>query len=637
MTSDFMPIPEIGVKYIKPNGDIIKVTNFYQNNGGVPDYVEYIELSDNSIGEAPMEDWNNLNLKVDIPEPVPGPEPEPEPAPVPGPDPEPSPDPDIDPKKRTTTDNVIDEKLNQLSLFLNDEPFTKMPFNVPNKILNFDTTEEIPENEIKEDDVVKEIDAQIQAIRDIRDEGRKPERRSSFLNEFLWSCAGVDKPLLRMSSQDHAKKAGMGGTILFTALMAMISGGYAIYTVFQESDMSDIAWAIAIFFGIFWGGLIFNLDRYMVSSMFTDGKPSISLQELVSGLPRIVIAILLGIVISTPLELLIFSGKINEYIQQQVNQEMISETSTIDFTKIDGEIKSLEEQLDIARENTQRAGLAYEKEVNEGDGGRIAGDGPNAKAKKATWEGYKTAQEKLEAELKQKNDERKLMADNAKKTGEKTAELDQGLATRIDALLEVTGYYKPIQKYRTNTTTSYASDGNSKQVMVSESEKEENPLFWPRILIMLLFIALEIMPVLNKMMMSSGKYDDWLDQESDLTSRKIRCEEYNLYNVVRSGKLGSYANEIMGNFSIEKYKDDVARTGSDTIESTIDLEKHNFIKENKLRIEKENQETFMLITAEVSRYLQHKVLSILGDETKNPQIKQNSDNQDASDDAIKIS
>ena len=154
---------------------------------------------------------------------------------------------------------------------------------------------------------------------------------------------------------------------------------------------------------------------------------------------------------------------------------------------------------------------------------------------------------------------------------------------------------------------------------------------------MLLFIALEIMPVLNKMMMSSGKYDDWLDLESDLTSRKIRCEEYNLYNVVRSGKLGSYANEIMGNFSIEKYKDDVARTGSDTIESTIDLEKHNFIKENKLRIEKENQETFMLITAEVSRYLQHKVLSILGDETRNPQIKQNGDNQDASDDAIKIS
>lgn len=603
MTSDFMPIPEIGVKYVKPNGDIIKVTNFFQNNGGVPDYVEYIELSDNSMGEAPVEDWNNLNLKVDIPDLEP--EPEPEPTPKPGPDAEPDPEPNIDSKKRISNDNVKDEKLNKLSLFLNDEPFTKMPFNIPNKILNFETTEEIPENEIKEDDVVKEIDAQIQAIRNIREEGRKPERRSSFLNEFLWSCAGVDKPLLRMSSQDHAKKAGMGGTILFTALMAMISGGYAIYTVFQESDIAESAWAIAIFFGIFWGGLIFNLDRYMVSSMFTDGKPSISLQEFVSGLPRIVIAILLGIVISTPLELLVFSGKINEHIQNEVVTASTVETRKVDLTEIDQRIQDCKDNLNSARDEEKNAWEAYNQEVNIGGGGRIAGYGPNAKKKEELWQTAKAKREKYEKQLVDLQRQRDDKISTVQTTAEQSAELDKGLATRIDALLKVTG--------------------------------PDSDLFWPRILIMLLFIALEIMPVLNKMMMSSGKYDDWLDQESDLTSRKIRCEEYNLYNVVRSGKLGSYANEIMGNFSIEKYKDDVARTGSDTIESTIDLEKHNFIKENKLRIEKENQETFMLITAEVSRYLQHKVLSILGDETRNPQIKQNGDNQDASDDAIKIS
>lgn len=609
MTSDFMPIPEIGVKYVKPNGDIIKVTNFYQNNGGVPDYVEYIELSDNSIGEAPVEDWNNLNLKVDVPDPEPMPVPDPEPMPVPDPEPvpdlEPIPAPGIDSKKRFSADNVIDEKLNQLSLFLNDEPFIKMPFNVPNKILNFDTTEEIPENEIKEDDVVKEIDAQIQEIRAIREEGRKPERRSSFLNEFLWSCAGVDKPLLRMSSQDHAKKAGMGGTILFTALMAMISGGYAIYTVFQESDMSDIAWAIAIFFGIFWGGLIFNLDRYMVSSMYTDGKPSISLQELVSGLPRIVIAILLGIVISTPLELLVFSGKINEHIQSEVLVASTEEAIKVDLTEIDRRIQDCKGMLSSAQNDEKNAWDAYNQEVNIGGGGRIAGYGPNAKKKEELWQTAKEKREKYEEQLDALQKQRDDKISTVQNTAKQSAELDKGLATRIDALLKVTG--------------------------------PDSDLFWPRMLIMLLFIALEIMPVLNKMMMSSGKYDDWLDLESDLTSRKIRCEEYNLYNVVRSGKLGSYANEIMGNFSIEKYKDDVARTGSDTIESTIDLEKHNFIKENKLRIEKENQETFMLITAEVSRYLQHKVLSILGDETKNTQIKQSGNNQDASDDAIKIS
>ena len=408
-----------------------------------------------------------------------------------------------------------------------------------------------------------------------------------------------------MSSQDHAKKAGMGGTILFTALMAMISGGYAIYTVFQESDMSDIAWAIAIFFGIFWGGLIFNLDRYMVSSMYTDGKPSISLQELVSGLPRIVIAILLGIVISTPLELLVFSGKINEHIQNEVVAASTVETRKVDLTAIDQRIQDCKDNLNSARNEEKNAWEAYNQEVNIGGGGRIAGYGPNAKKKEELWQTAKAKREKYEEQLDDLQGQRDDKISKVQTTAEQSAELDKGLATRIDALLKVTG--------------------------------PKSDLFWPRILIMLLFIALEIMPVLNKMMMSSGKYDDWLDQESDLTSRKIRCEEYNLYNVVRSGKLGSYANEIMGNFSIEKYKDDVARTGSDTIESTIDLEKHNFIKENKLRIEKENQETFMLITAEVSRYLQHKVLGILGDESKKPKMNQSNDNQDASDDAIKIS
>lgn len=51
------------------------------------------------------------------------------------------------------------------------------------------------------------------------------------LNEFLWICAGVDRKVLRQCPTDYAKYAGIGGTILFTALMAMLSGGYALFTV----------------------------------------------------------------------------------------------------------------------------------------------------------------------------------------------------------------------------------------------------------------------------------------------------------------------------------------------------------------------------------------------------------------------
>ena len=75
----------------------------------------------------------------------------------------------------------------------------------------------------------------------------------------------------------------------------------------------------------------------------------------------------------------------------------------------------------------------------------------------------------------------------------------------------------------------------------------------------------------------------------------------------------------------------------DIIESTIDLEKHNFAKENKLRIEKENQETVLLITSEVSKYLQNKILNMLrGSDTNKVDMSQSSDKKDASDDAIKI-
>ena len=58
------------------------------------------------------------------------------------------------------------------------------------------------------------------------------------LNEFLWTCAGVNKRILRQCPTEYAKYAGSGGTILFTALMAMLSGGYAMYFVFHSEYMA---------------------------------------------------------------------------------------------------------------------------------------------------------------------------------------------------------------------------------------------------------------------------------------------------------------------------------------------------------------------------------------------------------------
>ena len=133
-------------------------------------------------------------------------------------------------------------------------------------------------------------------------------KKCGWINEFLWTCAGVNKNVLRYCPSDYAKYAGIGGTILFTALMAALSGGYALNFVFDNTY-------IAVAFGIFWGLLIFNLDRFIVNTMYSDGKHTISWAELKSGLPRIIMAIFLGIVISTPLELKIFEDNIKMQIE----------------------------------------------------------------------------------------------------------------------------------------------------------------------------------------------------------------------------------------------------------------------------------------------------------------------------------
>ena len=163
-------------------------------------------------------------------------------------------------------------------------------------------------------------------------------KRCGWLNEFLWSCAGVNKAILRQCPSDYAKYAGIGGTILFTALMACFSGGYALTYVFGK-------WWIGFIFGIFWGLLIFNLDRFIVNTMYSDGKVTISWQELKSGLPRIIMAIFLGIVISYPLELKIFDDEIQVKIQE-MKSNRLREYIAIDQHRVD----SLEQTLSHLRE-----------------------------------------------------------------------------------------------------------------------------------------------------------------------------------------------------------------------------------------------------------------------------------------------
>ena len=111
------------------------------------------------------------------------------------------------------------------------------------------------------------------------------------IKHFFWLCSGVHIAILKKCESESSKYVGIGSTIFFTVVFAAMAASYALFTVF------DNVW-IAIALGIVWGFMIFNLDRYIVSSMRKEGNTK---RELLTALPRIILAVIISLVIAKPL------------------------------------------------------------------------------------------------------------------------------------------------------------------------------------------------------------------------------------------------------------------------------------------------------------------------------------------------
>lgn len=307
-------------------------------------------------------------------------------------------------------------------------------------------------------------------------ENMNKKKWGGLLNEILWTCAGVNKEVLRQCPSDYAKYAGSGGTILFTALMAMLSGGYAMYFVFNSTN-------VAIVFGIFWGLLIFNLDRYIVNTMYSDGLPTISWGEVRSGLPRIIIAIFLGIVISTPLEMKIFEDRINS----QLVKDNIRRTNETRAEAEKGNTPLVERRNKLEDERkaiSTRLAEANKELKEEGEGSALSGKmghGPIYAEKEANRDAIQKELDDWDKEyMAELESIKSQLLENSTKIG---ADIENGN--------EENGFCVRYEAF------SHVKDDNFALQLVS----------W---VIMLLFIVIETAPTFFKMMMSSGPYDDRL-------------------------------------------------------------------------------------------------------------------------------
>lgn len=293
------------------------------------------------------------------------------------------------------------------------------------------------------------------------------------LKRFFILCSGVDTDLVNSCSNGEQNKyAGIGATVFFTALMAFIAASYALFTVFDNVY-------IAVVFGLVWGFLIFNLDRFIVSTI---KKRDSFLDEFIQASPRIVLAIIIAVVISKPLEIKIFEKEINTVLLKEKNELAIANKNQVanyfqsDLDKNKAQIDSL--KSDIAKKEKEVAALynSYITEAEGSAGTKKMGKGPIYKEKRSAHDlaakqldSLKTVTTKtiIEKESKAKM----LQADLDKKVTETQPIIDSfdGLMARINAL---------------------------------------NKLPWlPSFFIMLLFLAIETSPIIAKLLSPKGEYD----------------------------------------------------------------------------------------------------------------------------------
>ena len=299
------------------------------------------------------------------------------------------------------------------------------------------------------------------------------------LISFFWFCSGAETEILKKCPTETSKYTGIGATVFFTGVFAFLSASYALYTVF------DSFWA-ATGFGIVWGLMIFNLDRFIVSSMRKEGKMS---QEFLMATPRLILAILISVIIARPLELKIFEKEIApELVVMEQEKYAVQETQLrsrfIPYQdSLRSRIASLKSEiLDKAGKRDELLRIAQEE--GDGTGGsRRRNLGPIYKVKKAD-------ADKAESEL----------ADLTLLNQDRITALEVLLSGNTGAMHQE---LSALEKMRLNGPAARLE-------ALDRITQESAAIFWAHWFIVLLFIAIETAPVFVKLISPRGPYDNLL-------------------------------------------------------------------------------------------------------------------------------
>ena len=130
-------------------------------------------------------------------------------------------------------------------------------------------------------------------------------RRRARLGDGLAVLSGARPDVLEAVPGARAKFVALGGVLLSTGGLAVLSAAFAVHMAL------GVWWPFALLLGVGWGFVIVNLDRMLLVGMAHDSSLK---RNLLMAVPRVGLALVLGVVISTPLTLQIFHKEIDTQV-----------------------------------------------------------------------------------------------------------------------------------------------------------------------------------------------------------------------------------------------------------------------------------------------------------------------------------
>ena len=322
------------------------------------------------------------------------------------------------------------------------------------------------------------------------------------LKDFFIFCSGANRSILKRTPTEINKYVSIGATIFFTGVFAAIAAGYALYTVFDS-------YLLVVPIALLWGFMIFNLDRFIVSTMKKKGSFS---RDFAGAAPRLILAILIAVVIAKPLELKIFESEIQaELVQMQQENykkqdDLVRSRYTLQVDTLKSEILALKSEIDTKANERDR--LVNEAIMEaDGTGGSMNKNlGPIYKTKR-------TAADLVQVELDKLTDENSAL-----------------IATKQNDINVLESQMKGDMSTLERVTMSGFA---ARLEGLERATERSRAIYIASIFIMLLFIAIELAPVITKLMLERSPYDYVLDKHETVfaanhkafTSREILTVE----------------------------------------------------------------------------------------------------------------